>query len=661
MKWRVLGYGGISCLAVMSCICTGGIAHGASLDKKGEITLGARLYAGARIQTERTDKTILKDAAGQYLRSLTFPVSSAGHLRQSRYFAEVEFKHDLNRLYEEGFGPLGLLHYLPFKVRNLKYDLIYRGEYEGTFDYGPSEFRTADQIRDQDLVPEFSGNSVQNPDNPFGVGYYRHELRSRLSDRHRLFQAYVDAYVGDLFIRFGRQILVWGETDSFRLLDNINPTDNGFGGFLLPLDERRVPLDMLRLNYYLGDFSGLPGPLAKLSNLGIYEAYFEVFAAIDDKVGWYPGINIKGSAWALPNLGEPSATQFDQLKKPARNIKNTRGGGQFKFNVPVPGIEEATLGFAHYYTFFDTPQVRANVSPNFPQGIDRPGQPGDNFLALTTQKAIRTQVTGATTTFAIPADWARNFGFTGEPIVRTELAYFHREPRHSQAQLDPFIFGFNSGLCPSYEDRNKRARGGFLDPKTGLCTGGTRSGDSWNFVLGLDTNQFIPWLNARNSFFFTTQFFYKHLNGAVKRQPATNLYAADGRLDLIEPNPRNRVPAIMDGEVLPVPADRQRPFNFGLDTAAANQPNLVHNPVDQYFQTLLISSSYASGQIVPSLTMIYDWSGSFAAIPQVTFLRDPLRFVISYSFLTAHRLKGGSGVSLLRDRDNILFQIEYVI
>ena len=49
-----------------------------------------------------------------------------------------------------------------------------------------------------------------------------------------------------MFLRVGRQVLAWGETDVFRLLDNINPLDHGFGGFFIALDERRVPLDMVR-------------------------------------------------------------------------------------------------------------------------------------------------------------------------------------------------------------------------------------------------------------------------------------------------------------------------------------------------------------------------------------------------------------------------------
>jgi len=88
---------------------------------------------------------------------------------------------------------------------------------------------------------------------------------------------------------------------------------------------------------------------------------------------------------------------------------------------------------------------------------------------------------------------------------------------------------------------------------------------------------------------------------------------------------------------------------------------LIHNPIDQYLNTLLISTSYLSGQVNPTLVLFYDWSGSFVAQPQIVLSRDPFRFTFSYSFLTAGSLKGASGISLLRDRDNVLFQVDYVI
>ena len=66
--------------------------------------------------------------------------------------------------------------------------------------------------------------------------------------------------------------LSWGETDAFRLLDQINPLDASFGGFLVSLDDRRVPLDMARVVYSLEDI----GPFSELN--------LEAFGVLDDAI-----------------------------------------------------------------------------------------------------------------------------------------------------------------------------------------------------------------------------------------------------------------------------------------------------------------------------------------------------------------------------------------
>jgi hypothetical protein len=111
-----------------------------------------------------------------------------------------------------------------------------------------------------------------------------------------------------------------------------------------------------------------------------------------------------------------------------------------------------------------------------------------------------------------------------------------------------------------------------------------------------------------------------------------------------------------DGEVLPVPEF----FNTDRSGFIA-EPSFIRNPVDQYLQTLLIATSYYSSQVNPALALFYDWSGAWVVQPGVTFARDPYRFTINYSYLEADRLKGASGVSLLRDRDNVFFQLTYVL
>ena len=628
MARRALRWGHRCLFSVAASLCLVGIAHGAALDEKGEINLGVRAYTAGRIGTQDTDVKICNLVGGKVIcggsngaappparivkKSLTFPVSPAGHLRQQRSYIEAELDHNLSRLLNEGFGPLTLLNDTGLKFKKFKYHLTYRGEYEGIYDYGPAEYRTAYQYYNKILVPDFSGNQAP-------IGRDRRRLRSIAVIRNRLFQAYLESQVGNLQMRIGRQILSWGQTDAFRLLDNINPLDNSFGGFLIPLDERRMPLDMLLANYRFGKV----GPF--------YETFLEAYAAIDDSVGYEPGIPV-GSPWALPNLGDPSATTQTQRTHPERTIQDTRGGFRLNFTAPVPLVDEMEFSLANYWTYLDTPMVQSYVSREFPRAIS--SGPAAGFLANTIQTAPRVMITGIASTFGVPVDWARTIGLSGQPIVRYELAYFNGEPRNSQQQLDPFIYA--TGGC---------SRGRIVVNPDGstLCTGGKRYGDSWNFVLGLDNNQFIRWLNPNQSFFITTQFFYKHLISP----------AARNRAGLNRQNP-----VVFNGEVLPVPAlDIEPPFL----TSGASQSVLVHNPVDQFLQTLLITTSYMSGQVNPAFTLVYDWNGAWVVQPALQLSRDPFRFTFSYSYLTANHLFGGSGVSLLRDRDNVLFQIDYVI
>jgi len=622
---RIAGGTRATLTAVAVLLLAAGTASGAALDENGELTLGVRSYAAARVGAENTDISIIYGTPSktrQTYRSLTFPVSAAGHLRQSRYFVEAELRHNLDRLIKEGFGPLTLLNELPFRMRNVKYNLTGRFEYDGVYDYGPAEYRTAFQYYNEELVPPFSGRTAN-------IGAARQTLRNTAVFRARLFQAFIEADMGPLWLRFGRQILAWGETDAFRLLDNINPLDNSFGGFLVPLDERRVPLDMLRASYQIPDIDVLP----------IFDTYLEGFAAIDNATSIDPGIP-NGSPWQLPNSLPSASTKFTKSLPPT-NFTHTRGGVQFKFSSPLPPLDDAQIGLAQYWTYLDIPAVQTFVQgdPNsglfFPLAIQQ--GPAQNFLALAVQSVPSTSITGASMTTSIPAQYVRYIGLSGEPILRTELAYFHREPRFTQSQLDPFVYAL--GSCGS---------GGRLNGN-GFCTGGRRLGDSWNFALGFDINQFIRWLNPHQSVFVTTQFFYKHLNGAAKRRviPPVGSYIPGQ-------------PVLFDGEVLPVAAYNQSPDSRGIPSGAS-QSVFVHQPVDQFLNTLLIATSYMSGQVTPSLGVFYDWGGAVVAQPSVTLTRDPFRFTMSYSYLYANELKGGSGISLLRDRDNVLFQLEYVI
>ena len=617
----------VTCLVTASVLCWRTHSEAISLDEEGDMKLGVRTYVNARVGTEAThDGPVYKTSpsATSELNLGTFPHSDAGHLRQNRYYIEAELNHDLNRLVKQGVGPLSLLNDLPFKVRNLAYHFTFRGEGESLYDWGPREYSSAGAFGELQRAAK-PLNSLSNPNKTLvenqgfiDVFKERRRLRKLGTDRERLFQAYVEANVGNLFTRVGRQILSWGETDGFQLMDHINPLDSSFGGFLISLDERRVPLDMVLANYLIGDF----GPIT--------EMYLEGYAAIDNKVGYAPGTPT-GSPWALPNLGAPSNNTETFVQTPARNFEHTRGGFLLKFNA-----FDATFSLAHYYTYFDTPALQVKVSSAqksallhaFPGNLPCP-MPNDitkpdysNMTCGTPTRAFETaprvQVSGATGTFAVPQFYS---------VVRSELAYFKDEPAFTQGQLDPFDFNPPGGNP--------------LKPRSD--NGGRRLRDSFNAVVGVDKNQWIRMLNANQTFLISTQFFYKHIIGGGD----DNVFQADG----ITPNP-NR-------EVLPITVSLADPSPRTLGTRL--EPIFVGQPTNQFLQTLFIGTSYRSGTVNPGMTIFYDWGGAFLYQPTITFIRDPFRFAMDFSVIDSHNYKGGSGVSLLKDRDNVQFRFEYVI
>jgi hypothetical protein len=637
------GFRGIAGVAICSLLYLVGGAEAATLDSKGEIKLGVRTYVNARVGTEDTRAWGLRETVlgtDQITeKSRTFPFSAGGHLRQNRFFAEVELKHNLSRLLKEGFGPFALLHNLPFRVRNLSYGLTYRGEADLLFDVGPNEYSTTEQwVECSEFQVKGCFGSNPATGSHVNVPVERGRLRDRMVHRSRLFQAYLQADVGRFWFRIGRQILSWGETDSFRLLDNINPVDSSFGGFLIPLDERRVPLDMLRMQYRFGRI----GPLS--------EAFLEMYGAIDDAVGWSPGTP-KGSPWSFPN-SLPSATTFTEGNTPARNFRDIRGGGKFQWNW-----SDGTFSVAHYYTYVDTPSVESTVKPDFPTATN-PADPeavanasfpgGFSVVAVSLKKLV--QITGATMTWALP-EWYS--------ILRSEVAYFNGEPRFRQEELTPFTYHLID------ENGIERLRN---DPTTGEpyrrklpTSGGERTGDAIRYVLGLDINQFVRWINPHQTLFISTQFFYSHLFGAGEREPIWRLNPVTGEPVLDSDGNRIRLRRYDTGEVLPV-SNRSVivPTRSLIDFGALDE-NFIRQPTDSFLHTLFIGTSYRSGTINPAVTFFYDWGGAWVFQPAVTFIHDPFRFAIDYSFIEGHTLKGGSGVSLLRDRDNIQFRFEYVI
>ncbi len=567
------------------------------LNDEGTINVSVRAYANVRIGTNSKQSTRDGCEGAECMQRLntdptlgpvssfggTFVDSGAGHILQNRYFLDVEWDHDILPMFDD---------ILPKWVSSLEYTLGYRGEYEGIYDFGPSEFSRADEtyLELQTFLRQGPTFTPAQLDQLGDMTYFvRHRLRQVGSFRNRLFQAFLDIELGDLFIRAGRQNLVWGETDVFRLLDNINPVDNSFGGFFIDLDERRVPLNMLRASYYIGSVGGF-----------LDQAFIEGYATYDNTVAFIPGAPA-GSPWSTP-LGPFTGRTLQQMIAPRAG--DVRGGGRAVFNV-----SDFTFTLASYFTTLDIQAVRFRAANDSDIGY----QPNGVSIITAEQTAPRVWINGAAMTTALPDLQA---------VLRSELAWF-RDEALFRGPVQQAFPGTASTTDPNYLSN-------FLGP---VLSGNF---DTLNFVLGWDMNQYITALNPTQSFFFSTQFFYRHI------------------FDFIEctspDSSGNGTPCM----AVPVPQPN-------------NSTRVVPIPEDQFLHTLLINTTYNTSipftdttvQTTPGFGMFYDWQGMLVFQPSVRFVRDPWRFIVDYTNINSGQFKSIFG--LVRDRDNVRFQLEYVL
>jgi hypothetical protein len=621
----------IALMVTLLGLCLPRSARALVLDDQGEMRLGLRSYTSVRIGTEQM---------GGADNPLTFPSSAAGHVRQNRYFLELKLDHDIRRLGTTTKGLAWLLGWM--NPSKLSYSLQYRGEGEGIYDFGPSEFSDqADKLRNVRVnLPITTGTPFAGLANiktnllPEKLIQERIDrLRGLARQRHQLFLGYLDFEKGPLFVRVGRQILAWGETDIFRLLDNINPLDDSFGGFFIDLDERREPLDMVRSSYSFGSI----GPL--------HDIFLEGFGALGNRVATAPGIP-PGSPWEPGGLGFPNPAIRTSAAVPSNT--DFRGGGRLVFNAG-----DVTYSLAHYWTYLDVPGVRFTI----PGRVQLPGETApSNFPRfgneiLAEQEFPRVPITGASATFPI----ARYYS-----VVRSEAAWFQGEPMNRQGRGNDL-----DALCPVLcsdgkagvaKLRNADNTEGGLDPfvyprfldltRDKPFTGTVLRRDTFNFSLGLDINRYVRWLNPQQTIFITTQFFYKHV--------------FDSPGDLVLPAVFRNLPV---SDAFPI-LGTTGPLALGCPTGPGGKrqpcqlrPRFFHLDDDRFLHTLLITTSYYGGRVIPSLGMFYDWQGAIVSQPGLTYVRDPFRVITDYT-----RVDGAptGQFGAVRDRDNVRFQVEYV-
>ncbi|MCG8550734.1 MAG: DUF1302 family protein [Desulfobacterales bacterium] len=99
-----------------------------------------------------------------------------------------------------------------------------------------------------------------------GRGDYPDAVLAEYEQELEIREAYIEgSLTGNLDIKIGRQIVVWGKSDNIRVADVINPLDQREPG-VTDIEDLRLPAAMTRVDYYTGKWA--------LTGLIIHEAEF---------------------------------------------------------------------------------------------------------------------------------------------------------------------------------------------------------------------------------------------------------------------------------------------------------------------------------------------------------------------------------------------------
>jgi hypothetical protein len=278
-----------------------------------------------------------------------------------------------------------------------------------------------------------------------------------------------------LHLRLGRQQVVWGRTDLFRVLDIVNPVDYSRNNIYDELQDIRIPMAMLRADYRMG----ATGAFDDLNFQVLWN--FDKFRP--NKLG-------QGGS---PNNPLDAASFFRGMKNCWDNgctVANfANGQSAADFPAHVIGIRQAELP---EWSLSNT-QLGGKVEGEL-EGV------GFSLNALTTRSQMPSLRGG------IPADNP----FTGaieSQVWPNLIAFDIAFPRVNMVggsldfTVDPIetAFRFETAYTQGEE---------FADTK---ATNLYSESDVLRYVIGADRATFIPFLNERRAFLISGQVFGQHI------------------------------------------------------------------------------------------------------------------------------------------------------
>lgn len=609
---------------VVLLLATG--ASGLYLDEEQNITLRARIYSQFSVRSE--DSQVF-----------TFPETFTGQLVQNRNFFNPEVDAKLTSYFNWMNGTWADF----MSPDDFRFRIAAWAFYDGIYDYGSAQFdRQQSQINStfNSAVPRMNprtngwyirGASIKLPRNPatgaqtFGQvfpGFNEMDPRDIYAHQARVNELYLSYSKGPFFLRFGRQSISWGESDTIALLDQSNPFDITVAapGLFEDIDEARIPLYTLRTSYNLFD---VLGPLSS----GFVEGYW-VPGFMDNTTAQVPliagaspysprGIDPQMQA-GLPGGVFPPSFQFLYFDHTLpQDISSSRWGIRLQSVVS----RFLTLQTWIYRTYPQGPtpvKIGFQQNPNTAIKIN-----GTSFFPVILEhKPV--MVYGLAGTFF--SEWL-------DGIIRLNAQFFEHEAG--------FIPQANLNICPQDQKHPKPCAKPPNRPAPNPITspGNIPYANVLRYEIGYDRFFFARFLNPTNSFILSSSIVGSWNTSADNGDPAKHFR--------------------FQGQLKPGPVCFQGNGN-GQCNVFRQRGNFQDDYVNAYAADaqgqITLQTDYLHGRLTPRLTYIQFVRGTAALHPTLTYRwNDWLLFQADYIFIDG----AYQSLGFFRDRDQASFRVTY--
>jgi hypothetical protein len=351
---------------------------------------------------------------------------------------------------------------------------------------------------------------------------YEKDLRWERDDSNRDYYPLREAYfdfnwdmLGANLLRVGKQQIVWGKADFFRLQDIINPVDFSQHFFIEPFEDTRIPQLSAWLQHRFGDV----GFLKDLAGNFVWN--FDQFNPVGLGQGGQPwtvefgdakrafafnnGLFTQGLCAGAPGCNSHNINfALDQEHTPQWRLRNDGVGMKWDWEIP----QGVRFALTDYWGIRDTPafvNTRLNTTAAF--------NPACATMAAITGTGVALTPGGVPVTVLRPNQIHLKPGIRPDTYLDnctfgSEIQIYYKKVNTLGLSLD--YFEPRTGLV--FRVESSWTHNANLNDTNSLTL--TSKDDILQYVFGMDLPHFIHFLNPDRTFFSSFQLFETYYPGA---------------------------------------------------------------------------------------------------------------------------------------------------